>query len=556
MSFFKFRKNKRFVNSTFRGARVDTFPGFLYPKEGLLGFWTEEQLGTYEQSAEDFSDEENSATLKTGRGISLDGTDDYIVIDAIAEGVSEFEFLVKSNTDTTIFFEEEGGSLDKSTTLIADGTWQLVSLKFGTQVFEDFFNEITTNPVRLGVDGSSFFQGSIARLNIYRNESVANGPRTYVDTFYFNDHSGADLDELRLFGTRGNTGYCVGCSSISQQEHPVPQLAGVDWQEYTQFDGVDDYISIDGMTSTPGYFGACEIEVDVYIPDITDNSAVCALGLNCYFLGYGSGFYIVNGNTVAVGTSGFHNFRCAFDSLGRATDFIVDGATIFSGLALTGGSSGTKYYIGASSLAEAPPTTFNKNLIYNFSLSGSSVKNFAFKGYGLNPWEDTTGGGNNGVENGSPGRILATSHRANSTDTIGNPFELSRQTSTTFNVPSSGTIEIADIVAYNSVQTVMFWFYHDETDKTILDLGTPEITVASDVLSSSGITAPTYYVDGSVSTAISAGWNFIAVTTATAFNAGPIVAAGPLILDKIAFYSDQKALTDIFSVYNLTNRIY
>ena len=89
--------------------------------------------------------------------------------------------------------------------------------------------------------------------------------------------------------------------------------------------------------------------------------------------------------------------------------------------------------------------------------------------------------------------------------------------------PSEGSFaRISDDTSLDSVQTVWMEVYHDGTDGQVIDLGTPSIDITSNVVSASGITAPTIYIDGVAGTAITAGYHKIAVTSATPFDCGPI----------------------------------
>ena len=149
------------------------------------------------------------------------------------------------------------------------------------------------------------------------------------------------------------------------------------------------------------------------------------------------------------------------------------------------------------------------------------------------------------------GNQLIPKHLTDDTDALGNPITNERLTNTTFNVPPGGLVEVSDITAYNALQTAMGWFYYYSTDQIFMGLGTPTISAVSGSLTSSGITTPTYYINGVQSVTLNTGWNFIVVTTTTAFDAGPI-SWDEGKSDKISIYSDAKSPALILETYNKT----
>jgi len=166
------------------------------------------------------------------------------------------------------------------------------------------------------------------------------------------------------------------------------------------FDGSNDVISVSGMTAAADYFGACTIQVTAVVTDSASNQALFGLGAVSYRLQIFAGQWYVNGvNTGAsVSSVGIPQVVAVdFNASGNAVELRSNGVTLWTGSA--GGS--------------APSTIFNigsvgtglwfTGLLYDFSLSGSSVKNFSFNGYGNTnaDWEDQVGS-NDGTVNGSP----------------------------------------------------------------------------------------------------------------------------------------------------------
>jgi hypothetical protein len=198
-----------------------------------------------------------------------------------------------------------------------------------------------------------------------------------------------------------------GVGSIHQPDAGVtksyPNDAG--YSRRMVFDGVDDYVEVTGMTSHTHYFGACTISAKVYITNLTSNQNIWALGLKAYRLLLTNLGEWSHGNNTATGvyaTLGEHELSVDYDALGRAISFSVDGVEVWTGVG-AGSNSGTSFFIGSGDGS----SLFFKGLIWDFAITGSAVKNFAFEGYGNTDadWVDTTGGDNNGTVNGSPDNV-------------------------------------------------------------------------------------------------------------------------------------------------------
>ena len=166
------------------------------------------------------------------------------------------------------------------------------------------------------------------------------------------------------------------------------------------FDGSNDEIRVAGMTSSADYFGACTIEATIFVEDPSATQVVWSLGSDCYRMVSISGQWRLNGTTdtsVSV-TSGLITIAVDYDASGQATELRIGGATEWTGTAPAGTTPTTLFHIGSRASG-----LYFKGLIYDFSLSGSAVKNFAFNGYGNTngDWEDQVGS-NDGTVVGSP----------------------------------------------------------------------------------------------------------------------------------------------------------
>jgi uncharacterized protein (TIGR02145 family) len=117
-----------------------------------------------------------------------------------------------------------------------------------------------------------------------------------------------------------------------------------------------------------------------------------------------------------------------------------------------------------------------------------------------------------------------------------------------------------------NVETVAFWFKPNSITQSILALSsTVNITTASDVLTATGFTSPTIYIDGvntaanpNASTTVVSGWHFIVVTTATPVNANAVTlgkvssAYFSGILDDVRLYNRVLSATEVKQLYNMT----
>jgi uncharacterized protein (TIGR02145 family) len=117
-----------------------------------------------------------------------------------------------------------------------------------------------------------------------------------------------------------------------------------------------------------------------------------------------------------------------------------------------------------------------------------------------------------------------------------------------------------------NVETVAFWFKPNSITQSILALSsTVNITTASDVLTATGFTSPTIYIDGvntaanpNASTTVISGWHFIVVTTATPVNANAVTlgkvssAYFSGILDDVRLYNRVLSATEVKQLYNMT----
>jgi len=76
----------------------------------------------------------------------------------------------------------------------------------------------------------------------------------------------------------------------------------------------------------------------------------------------------------------------------------------------------------------------------------------------------------------------------------------------------------------SGVKTVAFWTKATAYDGKVVDLnGSAYVSISSSgVISTTGFTSPTIYIDGVIGTTVNANWHFVTVTTGTAINANAV----------------------------------
>ena len=503
---FRFRQNKRFVNSTFRGARRDTFPYIPYPTEGRvldLSSFTFESV-----EVADISGENNNAALYSGRGVNLAGSD-YVELPDVGTTKS-ITVLARSSTDTTLYATDDATQTEDATAaLVADGTWQEVTLTFASAI---------TGEIRLGSDGASFFAGDLA------NARCRDASDDLLDQFYLNEHTdtaASGLDGLPCIGLEGNIGQYVGCAAVIQVTGDVggltpPQVLGMDFNQYRWFNGVDTSLDY-GSPLLPATADFDETFYWYIGETSTPTSNVYAL---------------------EQATSGTSFFGISLTSTGLIA--LVGGSGSATNLVST---SASPYY---SSLVKVRLT--RSSGVFELFLNDVSIGTES-NGYALQQVNTVWGassflsGGRNvigliygdnvtGTESGTFENVLAPKALTGSNDALGNAIENLR-TNKTFNADSSGRWEVADAASLAVCKSWSCRYYHTTgTADIILDLGGPTIeATAGNALTSTGITSPTYYVNNAAGTALSAGWNSICVTTATATDCGPISGGDPTALE-------------------------
>jgi len=263
----------------------------------------------------------------------------------------------------------------------------------------------TANQLHLGIreDGNFPYAGIIADFSVdglHQWNGYGNTNGDWEDQVGSND--GTVVGSPALFSGQGFDAFVT---TLYDQSGALGQPLSRFAQHATaadtrmQFDGTDDYITVSGMTAAGDYFGACTIQAEIYLDTPSGTNCVWSLGGAAYRLTtFSNKWYINNTNTAVSTTGGKQTVAVDFDASGQGTELRINGITVWTGT-VAASTATTLFYVGAR---DGGLDTF-QGLIYDFSITGSAVKNFAFNGYGNTnaDWTDQVGS-NDGTVNGSP----------------------------------------------------------------------------------------------------------------------------------------------------------
>mgnify|MGYP003640015294 CR=1 FL=1 len=351
----------------------------------------------------------------------------------IAGNVYPFTSLIVPANDNTLrtFSVTRVGT---TTTIIISG--------IGTQAVTTSADTFLVGLIGRNGAGSQVWEGIVYNINI-NSQAAYTGLGTSVtaweDTIGSND------------GTESGT-----FASVGQKRATIPQTADKNWNKYPWFNGTDTYVETTGMTATVNYFGACTISASVYIADTAVTQYIWALGAFSYRLSGVSGSWRVNGEDTGVAMAfGFSDVSVSYASNGNAIAFSVGGIELWTGNK-NGTDSGTSFYVGTRVLF-GTPGGFGDGLIFNFAITGSSVKNFAYTGLGNDPWKDTIGT-NDGTEAGAFIRELVTASDTNDQiDALGNAIVEPRLNNEQINLFGDGERTLTPDSASLDVTTTATW---------------------------------------------------------------------------------------------------
>lgn len=308
-------------------------------------------------------------------------------------------------------------------------------------------------------------------------------------------------------------------NTVAELRTTPPQVLGMNHKNYMWLDGVDDDITTGGLLPATADFTFTVKFLPIAIPSVSESI-------------YGS---------LNSGDAGRHVIQV--NSSGQAFAFIAGlGGSMQTGntinlyeintITLT--KSGTNWLLalngGSASITTGSTTLDTAGSSIGDPYSGANFLGLISKlKVGSTDWDGTKADAEakGWTVNGTPDNLLVSESLNAGIDALGNA--LTPRTSKTFNADGSGKWEVPDAASLAACKSWSCRYYHTAGQSaTILDLGTPTISAtALDALTSTGITGATYYVNGAAGTALSAGWNSICVTTATATDCGPISGSDP-----------------------------
>ena len=379
---YRFRRSFGNVSSQFRGARFDTYPLNPYPLAGRVL-----DLSSFDYSlpeVPDISGEGNNAVLYSARGINLAGAG-YAELPNVG-ATKSITVLARSSTDTTLYATDDATQTeDASVTLVANDTWQEVTLTFASAI---------SGAIRLGTNGTNFFSGDLA------DAVCKDASGSKLDQFYLNEHTDTSfegIDGLPLVGRNGNVGQYVDAAAVVQEGIPLG-LAGLGaYGDYQWFNGVDTFIDLGSQIAFAGPF---DVRASVLLNDVAAAQVIM-------------GGESVNNSFIRVVNSGADinvNFTGSATSISldaailpltpteiRVTRNVDDLVSVYVDGVL---QSNTITFAGSFRVERLGARNSSQNpiggLIYDVNLNNQA----AYLGYGPTPWSDTIGS-NDGTPSGT-----------------------------------------------------------------------------------------------------------------------------------------------------------
>ena len=419
--------------------------GVSYVKAGrVLDYST--QVGPF--TIVDKSGESNTATLYSGRGLTMDAVNDSVTY-ATGYSLGSQTATVWMRVDTLgtrILGSTVGGAFLFTPT--ATGVWE----------------ELTHT--RLNIEGDLLWlAGSDCDIGDLR---VGTEHWTHND---WSDPSGNTSNGKTIVDSGPNQlhGTCTGCSGFTG-EATIPQTADKNWNKYSWFNGVDTEVSLgDVLDMGTGDF---YLEVEATFKSTGVAQGILSKGKNAS----GNAGYDLRIN--ADGTIGFVLRTASTTTLCVGATTLTDGQRYLIRVEVTRGSVSEIYLdgvldgtedisgLGASSVSNTLPfylgrTTNNSNL-YQYPYTGvlTSVNingQAAYTGLGNDPWKDTIGT-NDGTEAGTFTRELVTASDANiQIDALGTAISEPRLNTQQLNLFGDGEYSRTPDSASLDVTTTATW---------------------------------------------------------------------------------------------------
>jgi len=437
----------------------------------------------------------------------------------------------------TLVLEGSGGVCTSS--VLNDSTTTLTTITAENGTYGDSLKILSVGSRDPDASSPLHFDGYLAAISIETDGVVR-------ADWLLADHATGTLDGKPGMDRSGNGHHLTftGCEVAGADfPHPVPQLGLMGWNTIMEFDGVNDLIyPFPNTVLGPGDV----LDWQMYIADqstlnrhvFVDNSS------NRFYIRHDQAYFTLNGSGGAHALSRSYAFEWVDCSLTKTE---TDIELRINGTLEVTRSLGSSFTFKSVGSLFANTDQLFKGHIVNMRKNGVQIASGR---------DGSSGSWGGATVEGSPDTTVVLASLADpSKDALGNPID--RQLAPgEFRPPEGGSGVIADDAAMANTKTVSLWTWYDGTDGTIVNLGTPTITASADAVATSGITSPTVYVNGVAGTALAVGWNHVAVTSATAFDCGPLTFDDKAIARALAYDNVEQSASNILRIYRATRSAY
>ena len=570
--------------------------GAVNPEEalsnGLVGYWKlDESSGNATDSSGNSNTLTNNGTTtfvtgKYANGSEHNGSTQYLNTATAINNVQTVSFWVNPDSTTNYYTDLNGSAYinsssgtisatgftnptiyvngEISSTIAAD-SWQFVTITTGTALNATAFN--------IGKIASNYFDGTMDEVRLYNRAlssrevrqlyNFAPGP---VAHWKFDENTGT----TSTYDSSGNS------NDLTLTSMTESSWVNGKYGSALTYDGSADYAS---RTDDADFdFGTANFAVCGWLK--TSSTTAYSAILNKYDFTTNTGYLLqlssdatklrfsiwddgIEGaainSTTTVNDGAWHYF-CGTKN-GTNTQIYIDGVHENTGTGVTGNVDTDKsLFLGArNNSTYFLNGTIDDVKIYNYARSqrqimsdmlanapaealakgGASVAHYKFdEGYGSTA-NDSGTGGNNGTISGPDWT---------NSGKLGKALD--------FIATNSDHVTVSSTVS--DIGTVSFWVNPDTTTEYYIDLnGSAYIDSSSGTISATGFTSPSIYVNGVVSSTITAGsWQHVVVTTATGISGSAIdignIGANYLdgTIDEVKIYSFALTQDEILAEMN------
>jgi len=276
------------------------------------------------------------------------------------------------------------------------------------------------------------------------------------------------------------------------------------------FDGSNDRIPMSG-TETNVLYGWTQGAIELWINpgefiatrEIWSKNGVIDSGLYVnstggqlqFHLGFTSGAVNLNSNS-NLSLNNWYHIVTTFDSSGMKfyINGVLDNSNANTGV--TESNATYQFALGSSGTeARFFKGIYDEARVYNRALSAEEVRYHYNRGGPVAQWSFNEGSGS----------VAYDATESNNDGTLQLAPAGNTATSSAWVAGKSGSALSFDGVddyvdagnVSSNARTVSFWLKRGDTsNKDVIDLGTPEIKITSNAITSTGLTSPTYYIDG------------------------------------------------------------